>query len=83
MSENANGTESGSEDNRPEPQVEPNAEPLNDSKPLGFFEELFLFLKEEKIWWMAPMILVLVLVGVLLLVRWNSPALAPFLYPVF
>jgi hypothetical protein len=45
-------------------------------------KEFFLFIKEEKKWWLVPLIAVLLLVGALVLFAGSSP-LAPFLYPLF
>ena len=45
-------------------------------------KEFFLFIKEEKKWWLVPLIAVLLLVGALVLFVQTSP-LAPFLYPLF
>jgi len=41
-----------------------------------------LFVKEEKKFWMIPLIIVLLVVGALLVFSASSP-LAPFLYPLF
>jgi hypothetical protein len=49
---------------------------------LSLFKELFLFLKEGKRWWLAPLILVLVLMGVLMVLA-QGKALAPFIYALF
>jgi len=48
----------------------------------SLIKEFFLFIKHEKKWWLIPLILVLLAVGVLMLVASSSP-LAPFLYPLF
>ncbi|MDP6358104.1 MAG: DUF5989 family protein, partial [Planctomycetota bacterium] len=56
---------------------------LEDLEAPNIFAEFFLFLREEKIWWMAPMLVVLLLVGVLLIFGQSAPALAPFIYPLF
>jgi len=45
-------------------------------------KEFFLFVKQEKKWWLVPLICVLLLVGALLLFASSSP-LAPFIYPLF
>lgn len=45
-------------------------------------KEFFLFVKHEKKWWLVPLILVLLIVGVLVIFASSSP-LAPFLYPLF
>ena len=44
--------------------------------------EFLLFIKEEKKWWLIPLIFVLLIVGALLVFAGSSP-LAPFLYPLF
>jgi hypothetical protein len=44
--------------------------------------ELWLFMKENKKLWLAPIVIVLVLIGVLLVVA-GSSALAPFIYTLF
>jgi hypothetical protein len=44
-------------------------------------KEFFLFIKEEKKWWLVPFILVLLVVGAFLVFASSSP-LAPFLYPL-
>jgi hypothetical protein len=43
--------------------------------------EFFLFLKENKKWWLIPLILMFLLLGLLILVG-SNPAVAPFLYTV-
>jgi hypothetical protein len=45
-------------------------------------KEFFLFVKQEKKWWLVPLIAVLLIVGALVLFAGSSP-LAPFLYPLF
>jgi drug/metabolite transporter superfamily protein YnfA len=44
--------------------------------------EFWTFLKQEKKYWLAPIVLVLVLFG-LLLVFAQSSAVAPFIYTLF
>jgi uncharacterized membrane protein YjdF len=46
------------------------------------FREFLSFLKHEKKFWLAPIIIVLVLFG-LLLVFAQSSAVAPFIYTLF
>jgi hypothetical protein len=48
----------------------------------GIFGELMAFLWKKKLWWMIPMIVILVLVGLLLIFA-QSSALAPFIYTLF
>ena len=49
---------------------------------LGIFGELLQFLWQRKLWWMIPMVVVLVLFG-LLLIFTGSSAVAPFIYTLF
>jgi hypothetical protein len=44
--------------------------------------ELFQFLKQEKKYWITPIVLVFILFG-LLIVFSQSSALAPFIYSLF
>lgn len=44
--------------------------------------EFWAFLKVRKKWWLAPIIIVMVLVGTLLVFAQGS-ALAPFIYTIF
>ena len=44
--------------------------------------ELWQFMRENKKFWLAPILIVLLLVGVLLVVAKGS-AIAPFIYTIF
>lgn len=44
--------------------------------------ELIVFLWERKLWWMIPMVTVLVLFGTLMVLAQGS-ALSPFIYTLF
>ena len=46
------------------------------------FVELWQFLRENKKYWLAPIVIVLLLVGVLLVIAQGSAA-APFIYTIF
>jgi len=46
------------------------------------FGELLSFLWQRKLWWLIPMIVVLVLVGLLLIFA-GSSSIAPFIYTLF
>ena len=48
----------------------------------GTIAELVQFLWERKLWWMIPLVLTLVLVGVLLLIG-QASGVAPFIYTLF
>ncbi len=49
---------------------------------LGVLGELFGFLWERKLWWLIPMVVVLMALG-LLLVFAQATGLAPFVYTLF
>lgn len=49
---------------------------------MGLARELWAFMRERKKWWLAPVILVMVIVGGLLIFAQGS-ALAPFIYTIF
>ena len=49
---------------------------------MGIFRELLAFLWERKLWWLAPMVVILILFG-LFLVFAQSSAIAPFIYSLF
>jgi hypothetical protein len=48
---------------------------------MSFIKELWMFLKERKKWWLMPLILVLLILGVLVIL--GGTALAPFIYTLF
>ena len=50
-------------------------------KPLTFWQEFWLFLREEKQWWLAPILVALLLLG--LLVVLSGTGAAPFIYTLF
>ena len=47
----------------------------------GLLHDLFSFFWQSKKWWMAPLIITLMLVGVLVFL--SSTAAAPFIYSLF
>jgi hypothetical protein len=49
---------------------------------MAIMREFFEFLRERKKWWIAPMLVFLVLFGVLVIFA-SSSALAPFIYSLF
>mgnify|MGYP006299746051 CR=1 FL=1 len=52
------------------------------SARLGVLGELISFMWQNKLWWLIPMVVVLVLFGVLLVAAQGS-AVAPFIYTLF
>ena len=49
---------------------------------LSLAREIWLFLRQNKKYWLLPIIVVLVLMGALLIFA-QSSALAPFIYTIF
>jgi hypothetical protein len=49
---------------------------------LGLLSELWVFMKARKKWWLGPIVLMLVLLG-LLIVLTQGTAVAPFIYTLF
>ena len=49
---------------------------------LDMFKDLWAFMRERKKFWMAPIIVVLLLLGVLIVLAEGS-AVAPFIYTLF
>jgi len=49
---------------------------------VAIIKEFFEFLRERKKWWIAPILVFLVLLGVLVVFA-SSSTLAPFIYSLF
>ena len=49
---------------------------------IGFFKELWDFLRTRKRWWLLPIIIMLFLLG-LLIIFTEGTAVAPFIYTLF
>jgi len=49
---------------------------------LSILGEFWSFLKERKKWWLAPIVIFLLLLGVLIVLTEGS-AIAPFIYALF
>ena len=80
-----------SESSTPESNTSESAEPTKDDavsfaqaaeeEQPGLLREFVEFLVESKAWWLTPIIIVLLLVG--LLVMLSGSVVAPFIYPIF
>ncbi|MFN9719954.1 MAG: DUF5989 family protein [Planctomycetota bacterium] len=56
-------------------------ERLEEEPSLGLLAEFWMFIREEKKWWLTPIILFLLLAGIL---AWASATgAAPFIYTLF
>ncbi len=49
---------------------------------ISIISELWEFLKVRKKWWLAPIVILLILLGGLIILTQGS-ALAPFIYAIF
>jgi len=49
------------------------------SRNKSLIGEIWEFLRVRKAWWLAPIIIMLILVGVLI-IFWQSSPLSPFIY---
>jgi hypothetical protein len=49
---------------------------------LAIFGELWVYMKVRKKWWLGPVFVVLILLGLLIILTQGS-ALAPFIYTLF
>lgn len=49
---------------------------------MGLISELWAFMKVRKKWWLGPIVVMLVLLG-LLIVLTQGTAVAPFIYTLF
>lgn len=55
--------------------------PQDDLGSQSLVKDFLQFLKEEKIWWILPLVVVLALLGLLAFAAGSAGPLAPFLYP--
>lgn len=49
---------------------------------MEFAKDIFLFIKERKKYWLVPLIIVLLILGVIIVLGGNS-AFAPYIYSLF
>lgn len=68
-------------DQTPEPEKESEFERQASEASVGTMRELYDFMRHNKKWWLIPVIVMLVLVGVLVVL--SGTALAPFVYTLF
>jgi hypothetical protein len=50
---------------------------------MDFIKDLLRFLWERKVWWITPIVLVILLIGVIVIFGGGSSAIAPFVYTLF
>lgn len=56
-------------------------EQAGEEQPMGLLAEFWLFIREEKKWWLTPIVLVLLLAGALIFL--SGTGAAPFIYTLF
>jgi len=49
---------------------------------ISLLREFWSFMRMQKKWWLAPLVVILILMGVLIILTEGS-ALAPFIYAIF
>ena len=49
---------------------------------ISLLGEFWAFMRMQKKWWLAPLVVILILMGILIIVTEGS-ALAPFIYAIF
>ena len=60
------------------PEAEKQFEEMADEQEMGLVMEFIDFLRYNKKWWLTPIVVVLLMVGVLVML--SSTAAAPFIY---
>lgn len=65
----------------PDPGKKNELDALAETGEVGFVREFFDFLRENKKWWLIPIVVVLVLLGLLMLA--GGTGAAPFIYSLF
>lgn len=63
------------------PTPEPGSDPFEGEPDTGFFAEFWDFLKTSKKWWMLPILIVFLVLGLLIIL--TQTAAAPFIYTLF
>ena len=53
------------------------------SKPPGLWRELFDLLRQNKSWWLLPILIALLVLGALIAITVVAPGAAPFIYSLF
>ena len=71
---------SNTQSSKPDEQLN-SFEQLKDGKQLSLIQEFYLFVTENKKWWLIPILLVFSVVGLLIVL--GSTGAAPFIYTLF
>jgi hypothetical protein len=68
-------------ENQPGQPGQPDFARQASQKQSGFLKEFWLFLRGNKKWWLTPIVVILLFLGVLVIL--GSTAAAPFIYTLF
>lgn len=72
---------------RTKPQEKESGSLMKTSKKVGsrasVISELFSFLWQRKLWWLIPMVVFLVAIGLLLVLASVASPISPFIYTLF
>jgi hypothetical protein len=49
---------------------------------MDFLKDIWAFMRARKKWWLAPLIFILLMIGILIVLG-GSSAIAPFIYTLF
>lgn len=52
-----------------------------DDENQGLVADFFTFLKEEKMWWIIPLVVIFLLLGMIMILGDKLGFMAPFIYP--
>lgn len=56
---------------------------MNEFKNKSLIQEIWSFIMVRKLWWMIPLIFMILFSAVLIVVGSGSGAVSPFIYPLF
>ena len=76
-------SEDGAMEGDSDPQLRTEFERRADERRVGLAAEFWEFLKYNKKWWLLPILLVFLVLGVLVLLTSSAPAALPFIYTLF
>jgi len=67
--------------NANEPEKGKTFEDLSDEAPQGFFKEVWYLLVSDRRWWLAPIVIAMLILGALVML--SGTGVAPFIYTLF
>ena len=64
-----------------QPEEEKKFADLADEAPQGFFKEVWYLLVSDRRWWLAPIVIAMLILGALVML--SGTGVAPFIYTLF